>query len=166
MLQHRVKHVIDVLPGRVMCIFHVGHTDLIIHQDILFGNPKILLLFKVENLHSPSHWKLCRGKMESLECSVYLGQPLFSVKHMMIYILPVIDNSVNWHSDRVFCQHLWHWSLILLKSHQAIMHWLIYHYLKIIMQNIIKYPIFKILSHIYAISVSYTHLTLPTTPYV
>ena len=62
MLQHRVKHVFDVLPGRVMGIFHVGHTDLIIHQDILFGNPKILLLFKVENLHSPSHWKLCRGK--------------------------------------------------------------------------------------------------------
>ena len=78
MLQHRVKHVFDVLPGRVMGIFHVGHTDLIIHQDILFGNPKILLLFKVENLHSPSHWKLCRGKMESLECSVYLGQSLFS----------------------------------------------------------------------------------------
>ena len=62
MLQHRVKHVFDVLPGRVMGIFHVGHTDLIIHQDILFRNPKILLLFKVENLHSPSHWKLCRGK--------------------------------------------------------------------------------------------------------
>ena len=40
MLQHRVKHVFDVLPGRVMGIFHVGHTDLIIHQDILFGNPK------------------------------------------------------------------------------------------------------------------------------
>ena len=104
------------------------------------------------------------GKMESLECSVYLGQSLFSgwllpmcwretVKHMMIYIIPVIDNSVHWHSDRVFCQHLWHWSLILLKSHRAIMHWLIYHYLKIIMQNIIKYPIFKILSHIYAISI-------------